>query len=410
VDNILEGSVQRRDNDVRINVQLIQAARTQLCPKPTTHPHRCLWRGKRGSPFRGRIAQGPSPARNGARWMSRHSQCGAYDQYLRGLALDLRSIEPANLTGAGEFLRQAVKLDPGFAVAGPACRGSMRAWPTWARSGRRPLRQGRVEAAPRSSSGRTWAKPILALAIISTCASSSSMLRRQPSSGRGPSCRAAPRCWKPWRRRASPRRPRPVDRTPAPGCRAGPANASCSHLCRNPGAAAPLRRRARDGGQGAQCHPRRSLDGGLAGLYPAGGGPARTVAANPRCVRGAPQEADVFDYQVLQLLYRQRPAQAIDKLRQALAQDLGPVGIGAGDYYYLLAWRSAPPAMPKPRAARLPMGRSTVALRRCGAHDRQRRLPGRHAVPDGVGRGDAAAIAADCRSTETTAASGGRSA
>src|SRR5439155_12027486 len=41
----------------------------------------------------------------------------AYDAYLRGLALDLQGSTPANSLGAQKYLREAVRLDPKFALA-----------------------------------------------------------------------------------------------------------------------------------------------------------------------------------------------------------------------------------------------------------------------------------------------------
>jgi len=78
VDNILEGSVQRRDNDVRINVQLIQAGKdTNIWSETYDRILTDVFGGKRGSPFRGRIAQGRPHWRGAARAGCRgHPQCG----------------------------------------------------------------------------------------------------------------------------------------------------------------------------------------------------------------------------------------------------------------------------------------------------------------------------------------------
>jgi TolB-like protein/Tfp pilus assembly protein PilF len=50
-----------------------------------------------------------------------------------------------------------------------------------------------------------------------------------------------------------------------------------------------------------------------------------------------PKTAEVFAYQMLQLLYRGQYAQARDNLRSALLGDLSAMGVGIADYYSLLA-------------------------------------------------------------------------
>jgi len=118
---ILEGSVQKSVDAVRVNVQLIKAATSshvwadtfdrkftdifsvqsevaraiaeQLRPKLTSHEEQVI---------------AATPTENPE----------AYDAYLRGLAYSLRTQRtPANSLGAQKYLRQAVELDPKFALA-----------------------------------------------------------------------------------------------------------------------------------------------------------------------------------------------------------------------------------------------------------------------------------------------------
>ena len=118
---ILEGSVQKSADAVRVNVQLIKGATSshvwadtfdhkftdifsvqsevaraiadQLRPKLTSHEEQVI---------------AATPTENPE----------AYDAYLRGLAYSVRTQRtPANSLGAQKYLRQAVQLDPKFALA-----------------------------------------------------------------------------------------------------------------------------------------------------------------------------------------------------------------------------------------------------------------------------------------------------
>jgi len=118
---ILEGSVQKSADAVRVNVQLIKAGTSshvwadtfdhkftdifsvqsevaraiadQLRPKLTSHEEQVI---------------AATPTENPE----------AYDAYLRGLAYSVRTQRtPANSLGAQKYLRQAVQLDPKFALA-----------------------------------------------------------------------------------------------------------------------------------------------------------------------------------------------------------------------------------------------------------------------------------------------------
>jgi TolB-like protein/Flp pilus assembly protein TadD len=342
VDNILEGSVQRQGDDVRINVQLIKA-REDANIWAETYDRLLIDIFGVESEVARSVAQSLQARLTGKEQKALDAaptaNPEAYDQYLRGVAFDLRSFEPANLRRAGDALRRAVTLDPAFALA-------------WARL-------ARVDAS----------------------------LGYQGSDADGKSCD-----------RSGVEAAKALELEPELG-EALLAQGTWLYLCKNdldralaaldrarvvlPGSAEVLEtmgsvehRRGEWGRsveymrQAMMLDPRNPK---LLGSY------ALTLAQMRRfkearaladkalevtpddpsklalqiyswqaegdldragklldAVAGHVQEVDVFDYQVLQLLYQRQYPQAIDKLRQALAQDLGGVGEGAGDYYYLL--------------------------------------------------------------------------
>jgi serine/threonine protein kinase/tetratricopeptide (TPR) repeat protein len=120
VANILEGSVQRAADQVRVNVQLINAQTDSD-----------LWAesyDRRLSDILGvesEIAKGIAESLR-AKLTGREEQViaakptdnvEAYDAYLRGLAYSLKTYQtPANAMGAQKYLREAVRLDPKFAL------------------------------------------------------------------------------------------------------------------------------------------------------------------------------------------------------------------------------------------------------------------------------------------------------
>jgi serine/threonine protein kinase/Tfp pilus assembly protein PilF len=119
VANILEGSVQKAADQVRVNVQLINAA---------THAH--LWAETYDRKLtdifavESEIAKGIAESLQ-AKLTGREEQAlavkstnnpEAYDVYLRGLAFQARSYVSPSLEAAG-FYERAVQLDPNFAVA-----------------------------------------------------------------------------------------------------------------------------------------------------------------------------------------------------------------------------------------------------------------------------------------------------
>src|SRR5438552_970841 len=121
VAHILEGSVQKASNAVHINVQLIKAA---------TDAH--LWGESYDRELQnifaveGEVAKAIADQLR-AKLTGQEEQViaakptdnpDAYDTYLRGLAYELKpGTTPANLLAAQKYLREAVKLDPKFAIA-----------------------------------------------------------------------------------------------------------------------------------------------------------------------------------------------------------------------------------------------------------------------------------------------------
>jgi len=121
VANLLEGSVQKTNDQVRVNVQLISAASDSHLwaetfdrrlidifsvesevAKAIADQLRVKLTGQEEQVIAARPTENPE----------------AYDAYLRGLAYMLRTgNSPANMLGAQKFLKEAVLLDPKFALA-----------------------------------------------------------------------------------------------------------------------------------------------------------------------------------------------------------------------------------------------------------------------------------------------------
>src|SRR5881296_3699443 len=120
VTHILEGSVQKSGDAVRVNVQLIKAANdSQLWAETFDRKLTDIFsvesdvakaiadqlRAKLTSREEQEIAAKPT------------DNPEAYDAYLRGLAYTLKTADtPANALGAQKYLREAVRLDPNFAL------------------------------------------------------------------------------------------------------------------------------------------------------------------------------------------------------------------------------------------------------------------------------------------------------
>jgi TolB-like protein/Tfp pilus assembly protein PilF/class 3 adenylate cyclase len=121
VAHVLEGSVQKNGDAVRVNVQLIKAANDSHLwadtfdrkltdifsvesdiAKAITSQLRAHLTGREEQVITARPTNNPQ----------------AYDAYLRGLAHSLRPLlTPGNALGAQKYLREAVRLDPQFALA-----------------------------------------------------------------------------------------------------------------------------------------------------------------------------------------------------------------------------------------------------------------------------------------------------
>jgi TolB-like protein/Tfp pilus assembly protein PilF len=120
VAHILAGSVQKSGDAVRVNVQLIKAANdshlwadtfdrkltdifsveTEVA-KAVSDQLRAKLTGQEEQIIAAKPTDNPE----------------AYDGYLRGLAYNVKALTPANSLGAQTHLREAVRLDPKFAVA-----------------------------------------------------------------------------------------------------------------------------------------------------------------------------------------------------------------------------------------------------------------------------------------------------
>ena len=120
VAHILEGSVQKSGDAVRVNVQLIKAANDSHLwadtfdrkltdifsvesevAKAIAEQLRVKLTGQEEQVIAAKPTDNPE----------------AYDAYLRGLAYTLKPESPANILGAQKYLREAVRLDPKFALA-----------------------------------------------------------------------------------------------------------------------------------------------------------------------------------------------------------------------------------------------------------------------------------------------------
>ncbi len=121
VANLLEGSVQKTNDQVRVNVQLIRAANDSHLwadtfdrkltdifsvesevAKAIAEQLRAHLTGREEQVIAARPTDNPE----------------AYDAYLRGLAYTLKTGDtPANALGAQKYLREAVRLDPKFALS-----------------------------------------------------------------------------------------------------------------------------------------------------------------------------------------------------------------------------------------------------------------------------------------------------
>jgi TolB-like protein len=126
VANLLEGSVQKANDQVRVNVQLIRAADDSHL-WADTFDRRLTDIFAVESEVATAIADKLQAALTGSEQRALASKptvnLDAYDAYLHGIEFDRRTELPADLLEAKRYLELAVKLDPTFALA-------------WARLGR----------------------------------------------------------------------------------------------------------------------------------------------------------------------------------------------------------------------------------------------------------------------------------
>jgi len=119
VANILEGSVQKAADQVRVNVQLINA-QTDSHLWADTYDRKLTDILGVESEIAKRIAESLQAKLTGreeqALAVKPTNNPEAYDAYLRGLAYTLKSGSTANALGAQKYLKEAVRLDPKFAL------------------------------------------------------------------------------------------------------------------------------------------------------------------------------------------------------------------------------------------------------------------------------------------------------
>ncbi len=120
VANILEGSVQKAADQVRINVQLIQAASDSHL-WADTYDRKLVDIFGVESEVAKAIAESLQAKLTGgeqqALAIKPTNNSEAYDAYLRGLALETRASSPTDSQKVVDFYEQSVQLDPAFAVA-----------------------------------------------------------------------------------------------------------------------------------------------------------------------------------------------------------------------------------------------------------------------------------------------------
>jgi serine/threonine protein kinase/Tfp pilus assembly protein PilF len=121
VANILEGGVQKVADQVRVNVQLV-SAQTDSHLWAESYDRKLTDIFGVESEIAKRIAESLQAKLTGREQQALAVQptnnAEAYDAYLRGLAYSLKgSNTPANALGAQKYFREAVKLDPNFALS-----------------------------------------------------------------------------------------------------------------------------------------------------------------------------------------------------------------------------------------------------------------------------------------------------
>lgn len=341
VNNILEGSVQRHGDDVRINVQLIEAGKdTNIWSQTYDRILKDVF-GVESEVARS-VAASLKATLSGAELRELDEvptkNAEAYDQYLRGTELNHRSFDPASLQASARFLRRAVQLDPEFA----------KAWAALAQVDAAIAYQlmttpGLCDQAGQEAATALRLKPDLPQAYqaqgyyLYNCKSDldgaqtafEQALLRLPS---GPAVLEA--MGNVERRRGA------LEKAVDYMHQAIALDPRNTELLGNYALTLAELRRFEDA---------RSLADQALNIVPEDPSllslQAFTFQAEGRLdeaqrllepLANRPQDTGVFEVQVLQMLYQRRYADAATQLRQALAQDLTSVGIGAADYFYLL--------------------------------------------------------------------------
>lgn len=342
VDNILEGSVQRSGDEARINVQLVRAGNNANLWSET-YDRKLMDVFGVESEVAKAIAASLKATLSGAELRDLDSQpttnAQAYDQYLRGVALYRRSSETANFLGAARYLRQAVELDPGFA----------KAWATLAQveAGIAYLgldaTPGLCDKAGQDAATALRLKPDLGEAHMAQgyylyeCKSDLDAAQAAFEQARflNPGNFAVLEAMGNVERRRGALE-KAVDYMQQ-ALLLDPLN---TELLGNLALTqVELRRFDQAHALADQALNVIPDDPSMVILH------VYTHQAQGQLDQAQrlldllsthQREAEVFDYQVLQLLYLRHYADAVALLKQALAQDLRPTGIGAADYYYLL--------------------------------------------------------------------------
>jgi TolB-like protein len=342
VDNVLEGSVQRLADTVRINVQLVRAS-TGINVWSSSYDRKLSDLFGVESEVAHAVAASLQATLSGKELRDLDTvptaNGEAYDQYLRGLALDTRSFEPAELQRAAPFLRRAVELDPGFAQA----------WALLSQVDAKIAYQG-LDAAPGlcDSAGAEAAQALRLRPELGKAQLAQGFylyLCRGDLDGAQAAFEQA--------RLLLPGSPGVLEAMGNVERRRGAADQAVAYfrqalvldprnteLLANCAMTLVLLRRF-DEAQGLADKALNVTpdDASLIALQVYGEQAQGQLEQAQKLLAPLPantQEVDVFDYQILQRLYQRRPAEAIALLRQALSRDLGGAGLSAADYYYLL--------------------------------------------------------------------------
>src|SRR6266478_5016162 len=121
VAHIVEGSVQKSGDAVRVNVQLIKAANdSHLWADTFDRKLTDIFsvESEVAKAIADQLQAKISPSENSAIAAKPTDNSEAYDAYLRGLAYSLKTLNTTgNSLGAQKYLREAVRLDPKFALS-----------------------------------------------------------------------------------------------------------------------------------------------------------------------------------------------------------------------------------------------------------------------------------------------------